>query len=59
MTKPDDINFNRIMAGLGEVLDMVEGRAAPARTCAPRDMDLRARWVSSTQSAGLSDKAAR
>ena len=42
MTKPDDTNFNRIMAGLGEVLDIAEGRAAPARVYVPEDMDVRA-----------------
>lgn len=31
----DNENFNRIMAGLGEVLDIAEGRAAPARVFVP------------------------
>ena len=42
MTKADKTNFNRIMAGLGEVLEIVEGRAAAARTYVPEDMDVRA-----------------
>ena len=42
MTKADDTNFNRIMAGLGEVLKILEGRAAPARAYVPEDMDVRA-----------------
>lgn len=39
----DDTNFNRIMAGLGEVLDIVEGRAEPARVyAAPAALDVKA-----------------
>lgn len=38
----DDTNINRILAGLGEVADIVEGRAAPARVYVPDDVDVRA-----------------
>lgn len=37
----DDTNFNRIIAGLGEVLDIVEGRAEPARVHVPAEVDVR------------------
>lgn len=40
--KTDDTNFNRIMAGLGEVVDIVEGRAEPARVFVPADVDVKA-----------------
>jgi putative transcriptional regulator len=35
-------NFNRIMAGLDEVTEIVEGRAKPARACVPEMVDVRA-----------------
>ena len=38
----DNVNFNRIMAGLEEVADLVEGRSAPARVHAPAEVDVRA-----------------
>lgn len=38
----DKTNFNRIMAGLGEVADIVEGRAEPARVFVPADIDVKA-----------------
>ncbi len=38
----DDTNFDRIMAGLGEVLDIVESRAEPARVYVPKTVDVRA-----------------
>ena len=38
----DKENFNRIMSGLGEVADIVEGRAVPARVYVPVDIDVRA-----------------
>ncbi len=42
MSQGDDVNFNRIMAGLEEVAEIVEGRAAPARLRAPAEVDVRA-----------------
>lgn len=38
----DDTNFNRIIAGLGDVLDIVEGRTKPARVHVPAEVDVRA-----------------
>uniref|UniRef100_B0T885 Transcriptional regulator, XRE family n=1 Tax=Caulobacter sp. (strain K31) TaxID=366602 RepID=B0T885_CAUSK len=38
----DNVNFNRIMAGLEEVGDIVEGRSVPARVHAPAEVDVRA-----------------
>jgi hypothetical protein len=38
MKKNDDTSFNRIMAGLGEVVDIVEGRASAARVYVPEDV---------------------
>lgn len=40
--KNDDTNFNRIMTGLGEVVEIVEGRAQAARVYVPEDMDVKA-----------------
>ena len=40
--KNDDTNFNRIMAGLGEVVDIVEGRATAPRVYVPEDVDVKA-----------------
>lgn len=40
--KKDDTNFNRIMTGLGEVVEIVEGRVQPARIYVPEDMDVKA-----------------
>ncbi|ALL15187.1 helix-turn-helix domain-containing protein [Caulobacter henricii] len=42
MSQGDDVNFHRIMAGLEEVAQIVEGRAAPARLRAPGEVDVRA-----------------
>jgi len=42
MSERDDINFNRIMAGLEEVVAIVEGRAEPARVRAPAEVDVKA-----------------
>ena len=38
----DDANFKRIMAGLAETLEIVEGRAQPARVYAPAEIDVKA-----------------
>jgi len=38
----DNINFNRVMTGLSEVLEIVEGRAEPARVYAPAEIDVKA-----------------
>lgn len=38
----DKTNFNRIMTGLGEVLDIVEGRAEPARVHVPAEINVKA-----------------
>jgi putative transcriptional regulator len=38
----DDINFNRIMAGLTETVEIAEGRAEPARMHAPAEIDVKA-----------------
>lgn len=39
----DDTNFNRIMEGLGEALEIAEGRAEPARVyTAPEMIDVKA-----------------
>jgi len=38
----DKTNVNRILTGLGEVLDIVEGRAQPARAFAPAEIDVKA-----------------
>lgn len=38
----DKTNFNRIMSGLGEVLDIVEGRAEPVRVHVPAEIDVKA-----------------
>lgn len=39
----DDINFNRVMEGLGEALEIAEGRAEPARVySAPKAIDVKA-----------------
>ncbi|MET3526196.1 NadS family protein [Phenylobacterium koreense] len=40
--KNDDTNFNRIMSGLHEVLDIVEGRAQPAKVHVPAEIDVKA-----------------
>ena len=40
--KNDATNFNRIMTGLGEVVEIVEGRAQAARIYVPEDMDVKA-----------------
>ena len=40
--KKDTKNFERIMRGLGEVADIVEGRAKPARVFAPEHVDVKA-----------------
>lgn len=42
MSQGDNVNFNRIMAGLEEVAEIVEGRVAPARIHAPAKVDVRA-----------------
>ena len=42
MAKADDTNFNRIMAGLGEVLEIVEGRATAPRVHVPDSVDVKA-----------------
>lgn len=44
MTKAirDTENFDRIMQGLGEVLEIEAGRAEPARVFAPADVDVKA-----------------
>jgi putative transcriptional regulator len=38
----DKTSVNRIMAGLDEVLDIVEGRAQPARAVVPAEIDVKA-----------------
>jgi putative transcriptional regulator len=38
----DTENFDRIMAGLGEVAEIVAGRAEPARVYVPVDIDVKA-----------------
>jgi putative transcriptional regulator len=38
----DTENFDRIMSGLGEVLDIVERRAKPAAVYVPAEIDVRA-----------------
>ena len=38
----DDANFNRIMAGLAEAVEIAEGRAEPARVYAPAEIDVKA-----------------
>jgi putative transcriptional regulator len=38
----DKTNFNRIMAGLEEVADIVEGRSEPARVFVPDEIDVKA-----------------
>jgi putative transcriptional regulator len=38
----DKTNFNRIMDGLGEVVEIVEGRAQAARVYIPEEMDVKA-----------------
>ncbi|HVY33537.1 MAG TPA: helix-turn-helix domain-containing protein [Caulobacteraceae bacterium] len=38
----DKTNFNRIMAGLGEVAQIAEGRSKPARVFVPADVDVKA-----------------
>lgn len=38
----DKTNFDRIMSGLGEVLDIVEGRAEPGRVRVPAEIDVKA-----------------
>ena len=38
----DTENFDPIMAGLGEVAEIVAGRAEPARIYVPADIDVRA-----------------
>lgn len=40
--KKDSKNFDRIMRGLGEAADIVEGRAKPARVFAPEHVDVKA-----------------
>ncbi len=40
--KKDTKNFDRIMRGLGEALDIAEGRAKPARVYAPENIDVKA-----------------
>jgi len=40
--KNDDTNFNRIMTGLGEVVEIVEGRAKAARVYVPEEVDVKA-----------------
>lgn len=42
MDTTENTNFNRIMAGLGEVVDIVEGRAQAARVYVPEDVDVKA-----------------
>jgi putative transcriptional regulator len=49
MTRPekdrqmnDSTNIDRIMRGLNEVADIVEGKARPARVHAPADVDVKA-----------------
>jgi putative transcriptional regulator len=39
---PDTENFDRIMAGLGEVAEIVAGRTEPARVFVPTDVDVKA-----------------
>ncbi len=41
-TKDNTTNFDRIMRGLGEVADIVEGRAVPARVYVPKEIDVKA-----------------
>jgi putative transcriptional regulator len=38
----DKTNFNRIMDGLGEVVEIVEGRAQAPRVYIPEEMDVKA-----------------
>lgn len=42
MGKADDVNLNRILAGLEEVVEIVEGRAEAPRVRAPAEVDVRA-----------------
>ena len=42
MSASDDVNFKRILAGLEEVVEIVEGRAEPARVHVPAEVDVRA-----------------
>lgn len=49
----DDTNFNRIVAGLGEVVDIVEGRATAPRAYVPEEVDVKA----IRSSMGLSQEA--
>ncbi len=42
MSQSDDTNFNRIMAGLEEVVEIVEGRATAPRVRAPDEVDVKA-----------------
>jgi len=41
-TKDKTTSFDRIMRGLGEAAEIAEGRAAPARLYAPKDIDVKA-----------------
>ena len=40
--KNDTTNFDRIMSGLNEVAEIVEGKAAPARAYVPDEIDVKA-----------------
>ena len=40
--KAKTVNFDRVMRGLGEAADIAEGRARPARTYVPKDIDVKA-----------------
>ncbi|WP_199223579.1 MULTISPECIES: NadS family protein [unclassified Caulobacter] len=42
MGQGDDVNFNRIMAGLEEAVGMAEGHLAPARVHVPVEVDVKA-----------------
>lgn len=42
MTTKDTTNFDRIMSGLNEVLEIEAGRAEPARVFVPTEVDVRA-----------------
>lgn len=53
----DDKNFNRIMEGLGEVVEIAEGRAQPARVYVPEQIDVKA--IRASQGLSQSEFAAQ